>query len=150
MPIYEIPAFWQYVDYQADGCWEWTGARAVGYGHMTPTFARSLGLPTRFAHRAAYTLEYGPIPKGLMVCHHCDNPPCCRPDHLFLGTSADNLHDARRKGRLRTKLTDTNVRDIRAAYRPGSVTLETLSAMYGVSTMQISRVVRRIGWQHVA
>lgn len=75
-------------------CWVWTGMRfrtGLPYGRM-----RSNVLP----HRFAYQHFVGPIPDGLLVCHHCDNPPCCNPAHLFLGTSKDNLRDASRKGRL--------------------------------------------------
>lgn len=85
--------FWSMVA-KSDGCWVWTGTRwSTGYGRL---------VGGRAAHRVAWELTNGPIPRGLLVCHHCDNPPCCRPDHLFLGTSKDNAMDASAKGRLLT------------------------------------------------
>lgn len=75
-------------------CWIWTGAkRAEGYGKIN--FNR-VELRT---HRVAYEIAHGAIPEGLHVCHHCDNPSCVRPDHLFVGTSADNTRDRVSKGR---------------------------------------------------
>jgi len=82
------------VSISASGCWEWARSRAPnGYGRL------KIGTRTVYAHRAAWTLHFGPIPPGLFVCHRCDNPPCVRPDHLFLGTSADNVRDSIEKGR---------------------------------------------------
>lgn len=73
-------------------CWEWQGARTKEYG--------SVSFGTDFiAHRVAYLLGYGIDPGELQVCHTCDNPPCCRPAHLFLGTSLDNTLDRISKGR---------------------------------------------------
>lgn len=90
--------FWDGVDKQpGDGCWEWTGhCNDGGYGRVTRQ------TEDRLAHRYAWELENGPIPDGMFVCHHCDNPPCVRPDHLFLGTHTDNMRDAQRKGRRPT------------------------------------------------
>lgn len=86
--------FWSHVE-KSSGCWLWNGALGNdGYGKTT------IDGQTRRAHRAAWELTNGPIPKGLLVCHHCDTPACVRPDHLFLGTPRDNTHDAVAKGRL--------------------------------------------------
>lgn len=76
------------------GCLEWTGSRnADGYGSATR------GRSSALAHRLAWELAYGPIPQGRLVCHRCDNPPCCNPEHLFLGTQSDNMRDMAAKGR---------------------------------------------------
>jgi hypothetical protein len=86
--------FWGKVDIRGeDECWPWLGGLKHGYGRI-----QYLGVRWE-AHRLAWTLTYGPIPKGLFVCHHCDNPPCCNPKHLWRGTHADNMADRNAKGR---------------------------------------------------
>lgn len=85
---------WSRVVVSHAGCWEWQGGRKRhGYGRV-----RIDGASTG-AHRVAWTLANGPVPEGLHVLHRCDNPPCIRPDHLFLGTPADNAEDRTAKGR---------------------------------------------------
>jgi hypothetical protein len=77
-----------------DDCWLWKAAtNRKGYGLI------SLNGKLRRAHRIAYELTYGPAPKGLLVLHHCDNPSCCNPTHLFVGTAANNTEDMIAKGR---------------------------------------------------
>jgi len=85
--------FWNSLD-KSDDCWLWKKCKNKNqYGHIT---YGGLGYQT---HRLAYTLAKGPIPKGLLVCHTCDTPACCNPDHLFLGTAKDNAADMISKGR---------------------------------------------------
>lgn len=90
--------FWANVDRSAgdDGCWPWLRSRnSAGYGHV-----KLPGRIMRGAHRVAYVLGSGhPIPQGMFVCHHCDNPVCCNPSHLFIGTHQDNVDDKVAKGR---------------------------------------------------
>lgn len=116
------------------GCWEWTRARhKYGYGEL-----RSGKSGVR-ASRVAYQLWKGEIPHGMCVCHRCDNPPCCNPEHLFLGTHADNIRDASRKERLSSKLNWEKVYKIRADPRP----YRQISQEYSISESLISNVKTR-------
>ena len=91
------PRFWAKVDRRGlDECWPWTGgATKAGYGRF------KVGDKLECPHRIAYTLEYGQIPEGksLVIMHTCDNPACCNPRHLRLGTYRENSIDMVRKGR---------------------------------------------------
>ena len=91
---YGIP-FWERKTIQPNGCWEWVGSkRRYGYGQVYYK-----GKPGVKAHKVAWELTYGPIPKGLCVLHKCDNPSCINPGHLLLGTQLDNIKDMTVKGR---------------------------------------------------
>lgn len=148
--------FWANVCRTGDlfSCWEWSGARLDnGYGKMTPTGkAGSIG-----AHRVSWEIHFGPIPEGLFVCHHCDNRRCVRPDHLFLGTPADNQADAAEKGRrplgeghANSKLNDEAVRAIRTLHAAGGITGKQLAQQFGVTPQTICDVLKRKIWRHVA
>ncbi len=136
------PRFWSRVDKTSSpsGCWLWIGTLdRHGYGRFSVSAARNA-----FAHRVAWTLLVGVIPKDKEVCHNCDNPPCVNPSHLFVGTHKENIYDAVHKGRLvfakhLNKLTDSQKTEVRLAYQRGMV--KELAARYSVSTQTIHRIV---------
>ena len=143
--------FWRKVE-TGDGCWPWLGfCNWYGYGKFQLA-GRSCG-----AHRIAYAIETGTDPGEMHVLHHCDNPPCVNPEHLFIGTNADNVRDKTKKGRAKgavgiantnAKLTDETVRDIRRRARQGEGSF-TLARSFGVTPMTIWMVVTRKTWDHV-
>jgi len=140
-----------------DECWEWqSGCDEDGYGRFR---VGGRGSATVKAHRFAYEISTGSIPYGMLVCHTCDNPPCCNPGHLFVGTTLDNNIDRDSKGRTAhgqnagtrgeqngmAKLTADTVREIRSAVLQGVLQVE-LSRKYQVSESTISRTVNRKRW----
>lgn len=90
--------FWAFVK-KTKGCWLWIGTLAKGkwggYGSIRLPYGKGMIK----AHRLSWEMRFGPIPKGLQVCHSCDNPACVRPDHLFVGTQSDNQKDCEKKKR---------------------------------------------------
>jgi hypothetical protein len=144
--------FWSKVDKSGD-CWVWTGSRArgrwQGYGRI------NAGDFVALAHRVSWEIANGPIPTGMLVLHRCDNPPCVRPEHLFLGTSHDNNLDMARKRRSThgernagAKLTKAMVRAMRAEREAGE-SVSALAGKYGVSPDSASRILNRRTWKHV-
>lgn len=143
--------FWRQVDVRSAGeCWPWNGYQTKGgYGRFA--FDKKMWL----AHRLSWFLTFGKIDDALDLCHHCDNPACVNPDHLFPGTAKVNMHDAMNKGRLargelsaNAKLNENSVREIRRKFAAG-VTCRELAAQFGVDNSVISRVARRKTWKHV-
>jgi hypothetical protein len=141
--------FWPKVA-KGDGCWLWTAAKGhKGYGSFEH----------HNAHRIAYQLEYGPIPDGLFVLHRCDNPPCCRPDHLFLGTNADNMRDAFAKGRIkrlglqgernhRAKLSAADVLEMRRRFAAGESRQDILRD-HLIHKDHLNGILRRRTWKSI-
>jgi hypothetical protein len=135
--------FWQFV-VKGDGCWEWSGTRnARGYGKIGRWHA---GMD--YAHRVSYELHVGAIPEGLHVLHHCDNPPCVRPDHLSVGTRRDNMQDAVAKGRVQHgerhylfKMSNARIQEMSRRYRQGGVKLCDLATEFGISPSYASQLV---------
>jgi hypothetical protein len=148
--------FWSKAVKRPSGCWEWTGNKIrTGYGRFSYGPADNFERP--YAHRIAYTLVVGPIPEGLYVCHHCDNPSCINPDHLFAGTPAENIADMDRKGRRvttsrkgerngRSKLKVCEVEEIRRLRGLG-VSGVLLSKMFKVSNPMIYYIANNKNWK---
>ncbi len=143
--------FWSHVDKTGD-CWIWTACTTrFGYGAVQVN-GRNV-----HAQRVAYELHYGPIPVGLCVMHKCDNPPCVRPEHLMVGTLADNCRDMHAKGRGKcgvgersgaAKLTEEAVRDIRRRSSSGERKCD-LAVEFAVSKATVTLVTQRKVWTHV-
>jgi len=160
--------FWPRVK-KTSGCWLWTGAKLpAGYGTIGSGGRRGASV---YTHRLSWEIANGrTVPAGLFVLHHCDNPQCVRPDHLFIGTAADNAQDAIAKGRSappeitarvgtsngRAKLTEDDVLAIRSAYaslprrrRVKRGSLAVLADRYGVTPNLVSMIARRVIWRHL-
>jgi hypothetical protein len=138
-----------------------------GYGSLS-TSRKPGPKTTKRAHRRSWEIMNGEIPKGFQICHHCDNPPCYRPIHLFAGTQSRNMRDCVSKGRYinmaqrrpdlmrrgeshgQAKLKDSDVLEIRRLYAGNEdISQSDLGRMFGVSQKLIGNIVRRIAWVHV-
>ncbi len=141
-PIIERPR--RRLKVMPSGCWEFEGSRLpFGYGQIS----NPGGIPKR-THCLMWEIVFGPIPEGLCVLHTCDNPPCCNPAHLFLGTRTDNAADKVAKGRQAkgetlSKLTLEQVKAIRADQRSGYV----VAKEYGVNGSTICRIRTGTRWK---
>lgn len=133
----DLGRFFEKVVCRGDSCWIWTGATyAKGYGAFWLD-GRVMG-----AHKASFILHVGPVPNGLLICHKCDTPPCVNPDHLFLGTAADNTNDAKQKSRfdyVNARLDKTTVLAIRSA--EGSQ--YAIASKFGVDQATVSKIKSR-------
>jgi hypothetical protein len=139
-----------------DLCWEWKPKSRLksGYGRITVNKRQML------AHRAAWEFAFGEIPTGMLVRHKCDNPSCCNPFHLELGTDQDNYNDMVERGRrifasakgernCKAKLTEKEVLKIRELYAAGGESTNTLARKFNVTQPLISQIVLRKIWQHI-
>lgn len=137
---------------EESGCWEWQGSRLpTGYGRW-----RNAADKIELASRAAWRLFKGPIPDGMFILHHCDNPACANPAHLFMGNQRDNMLDMWGKARARpgtsrgekhgmSKITKEIVLAIRASDEQGTV----LAARYGLAPATIGDIRKRRTWKHI-
>ena len=133
---------------KTNSCWIWNGRKSPdGYGKFRIK-RRENG-----SHRISWQISNGKIPKGKYICHHCDNPPCVNPDHLFLGTNQDNVNDMKAKGRSprgeqrpNSILSNAKIREIRSIQ---GMKHSEIASIYGVSATTIGLIIRRLKWNHV-
>ena len=143
--------FWSQVDIgEPDACWIWKGKQDQGYGRFY------MGSKRVYAHRAAWHLTYGPIPRGLNVLHKCDEPACVNPKHLRLGTQRQNMKDMVEKGRSLAgernpgaKLKEDQVKEILRIHGEGKLNMKEISRLVGISYNVVRRIIKREDWKHV-
>ncbi len=134
-----------------DACWEWKGMRQhSGHGRI------SWNGRLEAAHRIAWMFTYGPIPEGKVIRHSCDNPPCCNPAHLLIGTQLDNIADRVARGRTRSakgeanpgaKLTQSDVDFIREQYATERMNQTQLARKFGVALHTVWGIIRNTHWR---
>ena len=136
-------------------CWEWKASKFKdGYGAFWN------GDNQIRAHRFSWEFHFGNIPEGVLVCHHCDNPSCVNPNHLFLGTIQDNINDKCKKGRADggsikgeehyfSKVTNKEVIRIRELYDTGKYFQREIGELFGISRSNVGEIIRRKTWTHI-
>lgn len=146
--------FWSKVDKKGlDDCWLWLASKdGSGYGSLR----NEKGIQIK-ASRISWELHNGTIPEGLFVCHSCDTPACVNPNHLFLGTSADNSHDMCLKGRHHVctgennshrRLTEKAVMEIRDL-RNKKIKAKIIADKFNISTVYVYELAYRKSWKHI-
>lgn len=148
--------FWRLVDKRGtDECWPWMGSRMKRPGGHYGTV--KVTRRTTKAHRVAYELTNGPIPEGLLVLHSCDNPPCCNPAHLRVGTHLDNNREAAAKGHTHRpigelaashKITAADSIAIRDLYRTGLFTQTQLATRFHLTQSAVFLIIQGRTWRH--
>lgn len=136
---------------KSDGCWIWKGCvNKDGYGKMGDGAGSSVG-----AHIVSWTLANGPVPAGMNVCHECDNPPCVKPDHLFLGTQLDNIQDRVKKNRCasgvrsyRHTLDPEKVLSMRRM-RESGISYREIGEAFGVNDSAAWKAINGSTWRRV-
>lgn len=133
-------------------CWVWTAfTNPKGYGKFTRS-------QQQLAHRMSWVFHFGAIPETTCVLHRCDNPPCIRPDHLFLGTNQDNADDKMSKGRQSrargensgmAKLDEIEVGWIKRIHATGLLSYLAIGKMFGVDHTTIRKIVSGKSWKHI-
>jgi hypothetical protein len=143
--------FWAKVDKAGpNGCWLWTGTKVrLGYGQFRMRNKRWQ------THRLAYVLTYGPVPADKFVCHKCDNPTCCNPDHMFVGTPADNMIDKMNKGRAphgelnkMSRYTTAQVLEIRRLAAAG-ISERKIREVLGIGRGSVAQIIAGNTWRHL-
>jgi hypothetical protein len=139
---------------QLGRCWIWIGGKdRAGRGHFS--YVKNGVRINLTAPRFSFEQEYGPLPASKpFACHHCDNPPCIRPSHLFVGSHQDNMDDCKNKGRMlagednpQARLTLAQARKIRSLYAAGSHSQESLGKQFGLSQVAVGRITRNIAYK---
>jgi hypothetical protein len=137
-----------------NGCWIWTGSKRNGYGRLIVGSRSDGSRHSETAHRYSWLVFKGEIPDGHFVCHHCDNPACVNPEHLFIGTQQDNIDDREKKNRNNhffgehsptCRLTEKDVVDIRQSNKSS----RELARIYGVNKSSVQAIKNRETWKHV-